>query len=140
MENLQYGEEFIAISKILIVDDDSDDWEIITEALGMIRSDFSLAYVSNGKEAYELLAKANYQPDLILLDLNMPLINGYEFLNIRMRLPEIAKIPVIIHSTSNAKHISDHLQTLGIKEFVLKQPSLNGMVNSLASAIKNLFD
>jgi CheY-like chemotaxis protein len=79
--------------EILIVEDDS----ALREALTQVLSDegYELLSARDGLEAINCLKKGN-RPDVILLDLSMPVVNGWEFRMFQKRDPELARIPVIL--------------------------------------------
>jgi len=79
--------------EILIVEDDS----ALREALAQILSDegYELLSARDGLEAVNCLKKGN-RPDIILLDLSMPVVNGWEFRMFQKRDPELARIPVVL--------------------------------------------
>lgn len=88
----------------LIVDDDHEDHQIIKEAFTMFTTvTRTIHYVDNGQRALDFLTgckNANEMPCLIVLDINMPLLNGLETLKI-LKEHEIYKtIPVVIFSSS----------------------------------------
>jgi CheY-like chemotaxis protein len=81
------------MSSILLVEDDRDS----REALAFVLEDagHTVASAGNGREALDLLDEEE-KPDLILLDLMMPVMNGWEFLGERKRRPGLASIPVMV--------------------------------------------
>ena len=107
--------------KLLLVDDDSDDMELFSEAVGEVDSSVLCHCASDGVEALKKLSEATIEtPDLIFLDINMPEMNGWQFLERVKRNHMLKDIPVIIYSTSSQK--SDLLQarTSGALCFVTK--------------------
>ena len=82
--------------KILVVDDDLDLVEIIQRRLEYYK--WEVAAASNGKEGLE--KAANEKPDVIVLDIKMPVMNGHEMLRHLRQHPELKDIPVIICSLS----------------------------------------
>jgi len=78
--------------KVLVVEDDPATQKVISKALGSMSAEALVA--NNGQEALDILAKQ--WPDLILLDLMMPVMDGYEFLSHFRKLKGSDKIPVII--------------------------------------------
>ena len=80
---------------VLIVDDHDD----IRESLGELLTDegYGVALAANGREALHYL-RANDPPCLILLDLMMPVMNGYEFRSLQRQDPNLAGIPVAVVS------------------------------------------
>jgi CheY-like chemotaxis protein len=79
--------------QVLIVEDDPDLREGLASLLN--EEGFSLERASNGLEAIELLRKG-LRPRLILLDLTMPIVNGWEFRLYQQRDPELSSIPVVL--------------------------------------------
>jgi CheY-like chemotaxis protein len=79
--------------QILIVEDDAP----LREALSQVLSDegYELSSARDGLEAVNFLKKGN-RPDVILLDLSMPVVNGWEFRMFQKRDPDLARIPVIL--------------------------------------------
>ena len=79
--------------QILIVEDDA----ALLEALGQVLIDegYDLLSARDGLEAVNYLKKGN-RPDVILLDLSMPVVNGWEFRMFQKRDPDLAQIPVIL--------------------------------------------
>lgn len=82
---------------ILLVDDEPDMLDTISNYLK--ERGFRAELANNGREAVKLLEKV--KPDLIILDIMMPVMNGFEFLHFLKTYPQHADIPVIILS---AKH------------------------------------
>jgi CheY-like chemotaxis protein len=86
--------------KILVVDDDTDIRETLAQILEF--EGFTVTCASNGQEAMARLE--SLRPSLILLDLMMPVMNGYEFRQAQKANPEISDIPVIILSADGNVH------------------------------------
>jgi CheY-like chemotaxis protein len=81
------------MATILIVDDDPDISEALTEALEA--SGYEVAAAKNGVQALDWLRRSP-APCLILLDLMMPVMDGYEFLEQQKRDPKLASVPVVV--------------------------------------------
>jgi CheY-like chemotaxis protein len=79
---------------VMVVEDDHLIRQVIAEALE--EEGFEVVEAANGKEALEALRSAH--PSLILLDLMMPVMNGWEFRRAQLADPQIAEIPVIVLS------------------------------------------
>jgi CheY-like chemotaxis protein len=107
--------------KILLVDDDEDDRFIFQDALQEINFPYECLFASNGLIAISKLTGGEDLPAMIFLDLNMPLMNGPEFLNfINDHHPLLTKIPIVIFSTSNNPVDMERLPRLGAKLFITK--------------------
>ena len=89
--------------QILVVDDDPDILEALSEILEA--EGYEVDRARHGQEA---LARIDQRrPDLILLDLMMPVMDGWEFLRLQQRDPKIARVPVIILSALDQARIGD---------------------------------
>src|SRR5262245_12172367 len=88
---------------ILIVDDDPDTGEAMSEVLA--HKGFKVALAADGQRALEALRSADPLPDVILLDLMMPVMNGWQFRRAQLEDPQLASVPVIVVTASAA---SDH--------------------------------
>ena len=89
------------LKPILLVEDDSVDTMTVKRALKEIGVSNDLICVTNGEEALEYLADENHEkPGVILLDLNMPKMNGFEFLKVMKDEEDLRRIPVIVLTTS----------------------------------------
>ena len=99
---------------VLIVEDDEDLREMMAQLLTL--EGFQTATVANGREALEYLHNAS-RPDVILLDLMMPVMDGWEFRRQQQADPAIAPVPVIVLSALDQGRASN----LEATEF-LKKP------------------
>src|SRR5260370_17182715 len=81
---------------ILVIDDDRELCEGLAEYLSI--QGYAVQYATNGREALRLLADSQNRPALVLLDLMMPVLDGWGFLAARRRDPRLADLPVIILS------------------------------------------
>lgn len=112
------------LNSILLVDDDADDnyyHRIIIEEMNIVNT---IETATNGIEALAYLKKANQtSPEIIFLDLNMPKMNGWEFLNEYKNLNELhkAKVLIIILTTSaNPDHIKRAQEIENVSGFETK--------------------
>ena len=83
---------------LLIVDDDRESRELLAEFLSL--KGFVVRSASNGCDALRLLANSPTRPDLILLDLQMPVLDGWGFLAQRASDPLISDVPIVIITVS----------------------------------------
>ena len=122
------------IGVLLLVDDDIDDQQIFAEALETVDPSIKLLVASNGLEAlHKLNTPDAVQPDMIFLDLNMPMMNGKEFLQ------ELKKtngyIPVIIYTTSSRPEDRDQSMGLGATNFLVKPNNYRSLCDQLREII-----
>ena len=81
------------VSRILVVDDDADAREALIDILSI--SGYSATPAGNGREAMDYL-KTAAAPELIILDLQMPVMDGREFRAAQKRDPRLAAVPVVV--------------------------------------------
>ncbi len=86
---------------VLLVEDDAIDAMTVRRAFKDLKLTNALDHVTNGEEALEYLRQPNHLPPcVILLDLNMPRMNGIEFLKVVKADPVLKRIPVVVLTTS----------------------------------------
>ncbi|WP_281233151.1 response regulator [Flavobacterium gelatinilyticum] len=119
---------------ILQIDDDIDDCEFFMEALQAIsKADYTA--MQNPVEALNKLIQKELNPDVIFLDLNMPIMSGFEFL-IEIKKQEIIKnIPIIIFSTSQFEEIKMKARNYGANEYISKPSDFNELKKILTHYI-----
>ena len=118
-----------------IIDDDQDDQELFIEALKDLDENCQCITAFNGQEALQKLKTIPELPDFIFLDLNMPLMNGRQFLFEIKRENLIGDTPVIIYSTStDTKDVVDTIQ-LGAVSFLQKPNRFEDLSKALAGII-----
>ena len=106
---------------ILLVEDDRVDSMTIRRALEEVEINNHLDTVSNGEEALAyLLSAENELPALILLDLNMPMMNGMEFMQTVKKHASLKKIPVVVLTTSRAEQDISASFELGAAGYMVK--------------------
>ncbi|NJA06646.1 response regulator [Methylococcaceae bacterium WWC4] len=111
----------IKSNPILLVEDDSVDAMTVKRALKELHVSNPLTHVENGEEALAHLQDASQeQPCLILLDLNMPVMNGIEFLHAVKSLPELKRIPVVALTTSDEQKDKVESFELGVAGYMRK--------------------
>ena len=106
--------------KILLIEDDTIELMKLNRAMLSLNMNHKVTEVNNGEDALELLLNEEYYPDIILLDLNMPKINGIEFLSILKTNESLKFIPTIILTTSSNKKDLLECYNIGIAGYVQK--------------------
>jgi len=122
--------EEMKLIEVLLVEDDPQDVEITKEVMELSKVKLNVNVVENGAEALLYLRKqggykAAIKPDLILLDLNMPKMNGREFLEEMKRDDDLRLIPVVILTTSKADEDIVKTYKLGASCYVTKPVGLD---------------
>ena len=129
--------------EILLVEDNISDAELAIRELKKNNLANNLVHVKNGQEALDFIfanrsylgtRKIQFPPKLVLLDIQMPKVNGIEVLEAIKADPRTAKIPVIILTSSNENTDIQRCYKLGANSYIVKPVNF---IN-FASAIKNL--
>ena len=105
---------------LLLVEDDDVDAMIIKRAIKDLKLDCKIQRAENGLAALEILKNTANGISLIILDLNMPLMDGFEFLEKIKEREEFINIPVVVFSTSNYTGDRQLCLELGAKEYFVK--------------------
>jgi CheY-like chemotaxis protein len=105
---------------IFLIDDDEDDRDFFLEVIGNIYPSASCEIARNGREGLDHLDGAAKLPDIIFLDLNMPLMNGKQFLANIKQDSRLQHIPVVILSTSSDSQTISELLSMGAVHFITK--------------------
>lgn len=105
---------------ILFIEDDAIEGIRLNRALVSLNQKHRLIEVSNGLDALNYLKSENNLPDIILLDLNMPKLNGLEFLKILKTDQFLKIIPTIVFTTSNNGKDITECYKVGIAGYILK--------------------
>jgi len=92
--------------------------------------DCSLEAVPDGEKAIDYLEK-NPRPDLLLLDLKMPKVNGFEVLQWIQHTPSMKGLPVVVISSSDLLVDKERAKELGATDYFVKRADLEGFVIDL---------
>lgn len=121
---------------ILLADDDAEDIELLEEVITALEPTTTVHAVLNGKQALEYLSELEDKdlPHLILLDYNMPVMNGAEVLKLLCTEERYQGIPKIIWSTSNTQYHIKECKENGALDYLVKP----GNMSELTALAKQL--
>ena len=125
---------------ILIIDDDEDDQEIFLAAVKEVSTTVVSMAFDSGIEALKQLRLHSISPEVIFLDLNMPVMSGQQVLIELKNDPDLQSIPVIIFSTSSRPSTIQEMKDLGATDFITKPSGFSDLVNILKSLLKKNVD
>jgi CheY-like chemotaxis protein len=111
--------------KIFLIEDDADEQLFFTMAIKEIDSKLKYTAACNGKEALEKLKSQNVLPDIIFLDLEMPVMNGYTFLTEIKRDINLQDIPVVVLTSLQDYSVAERTRKLGASAFLTKPVNLS---------------
>lgn len=111
----------LSSKSILLVEDDQVDVMTVKRALKEIHVTNPVVNLENGEEALKYLRDpGNEKPCIILLDLNMPIMNGIEFLQIAKQDAQLRRIPVVVLTTSEEQQDKVSSFDLGVAGYMAK--------------------
>jgi CheY-like chemotaxis protein len=118
---------------IIIGEDDIDDREILEEIFLSIDEDLQFLFINNGQKMVEFLEDLVEEkiPCLIILDYNMPGLNGSEVLKRLHQIEKIKNVPKIIWSTSNASAYKKICLELGANDYLVKPSNIKELEKML---------
>ena len=102
---------------VLIIEDNDINREMLSLIL---ENDYNVLQAENGREGLDILSEHGDRISLVLLDINMPVMNGYEFMDEVRSTPSLAHVPIIVTTSNDA--VDDEIQCLkkGASDFVVK--------------------
>jgi len=121
---------------ILFADDEQTDFILFRVALQHAGLDHYLAHAADGQETIDYLSgqvpyadRTQYPfPDLLLLDLKMPRLTGFDVLRWLQKRPDLKRLPVIVFSSSEHPEDVDECRRLGALHYQSKPPDIPGLV------------
>ena len=124
--------------KICLADDDEDDRIFFADALSEITSSNQIIEFTNGVELMAELHSDKPLPDIIYLDLNMPLMDGFECLFDIREIEGFSKIPVVIYSTSFHVKEVEKLREMGATLYLQKPSSFDHLKKLLKKSLDDV--
>ena len=127
---------------ILLIDDDPDEVDFFRGAVNGIDATIVVEYVPAGEAAIELLLKrvSDTLPDIVFMDVNMPVMNGWETLREIKRLLANFSLPIVMFSTMSFENVAVSPADLGAAAFMTKADSLEKLENGLRTLFNSLYE
>ncbi len=124
---------------VLAVEDDDGAYYILQIAFKQVRQPFRLVRVSDGQDALAFLRQQGKykdapRPALVLLNLNLPKVNGFEVLEAIKQDPQLRDIPTIIFTSSKLNSDRAKCMALGATDFIVKPDNFDDVVSAVKSA------
>lgn len=133
---------------VIMADDDEDDRLLAQDAMEASGAQYLCHSVGDGQELLDFLrCEGKYSaneigdvPSVILLDLNMPILDGRETLKLLKQDPALSTIPVVVLSTSSADEDISEAYRLGASSYMVKPTEFSALVNMMTSFNSYWFD
>lgn len=127
---------FPTMKKIFFIDDDIDDRDLFRDALQELDVETEYVEAFDGQHALDMIARPDFTPpDLIFVDLNMPRINGLEFVIRVKQISGYENIPVYIYTTSASPHERVNCVTAGATGYIIKHVRYSDLAKELQALI-----
>lgn len=118
---------------ILLVEDNPGDVLMVREAIRTRRLLVDVVVAHDGEEALKVVNDYKFEPDVVILDMNLPRMNGLKFLE-RFRRREFT--PVIVFTSSANPNDNKRALELGAREYIIKPLDLIDYTNTVADALE----
>ena len=122
---------------IIVIEDDRDDQAVLVEIFKRLGYANEIVYFSDGNHALEFLDKSEVQPFLILSDINMPKINGFELRNKIFTNEQLHTkcIPSLFFTTSATKKSVIDAYALSVQGFFIKKSTMQGLEETIKKIV-----
>jgi len=120
---------------VLLIEDNTIEIMKMNRTISLLKLDHNITEAKTAEKALSILDDGSYIPDIIFLDLNMPKINGIEFLSLLKKDERLNHIPTIILTTSNNKKDLLDCYKLGISGYILKPLKYEDYVKKIESTL-----
>ncbi len=123
---------------IIVIEDDQDDQEMLMEIFLKLDYKNDIVFFADGNEALEFLNQTDIHPFLILSDVNMPRINGFELRSkiFTNELLQTKCIPYLFFTTSTNKKAVVDAYALSVQGFFVKPNSMQGLENTIKKIVE----
>jgi CheY-like chemotaxis protein len=132
----------------MIAENDEDDRALVKFAFAECKLPNSIHFVEDGEQLLDYLnhrgpyenPASSTRPDLILLDLDMPRMNGHEALKEIKGNPKLRSIPVVIFTTSKATQDINSTYSMGANSFIVKPVTYDGLIEVMNALAEYWFE
>jgi len=124
--------------RIFLVEDDIEDQEFFCDALSEVDRTVELSIFSSGDELLRVLSVNDKIPDMIYLDLHMPIMDGEECLGVLRKNSGLKSVPIVIYSTELDMERIAQLFLKGANRYLRKPDSFDSLVASISATINSL--
>ncbi len=123
-------------NRVLLIDDDHDDQVFLRGAINDLFPNLECVSLNNGKDALKFIEENPPPPSYIFLDLNMPYLNGFEFLKEFKKGKSNMETSIYVYSTSSNPRDREKAKNLGADEYIVKFSDLNALKLKLKHVIQ----
>lgn len=113
---------------ILLIEDDSDDVELFTDALNRNQQAHSIQLLQDGMSAVTYFSETDRCPDVVVMDMNLPRLHGREVIRHIRSKSLFDNVPVVVLTTSSATDDRNYVLSQGATAFIVKPSTLDGLL------------
>lgn len=127
--------------RLVVIEDNAPDVLLIQECIASSSVPFEIVHYEDGEKATEglrIMAREGVRPDMIVLDLNMPKINGLEVLQTIKTEAGLSGVPVVVLTSSAAPEEREQAERSGADRFIRKPFDLYEFLNQVGSVVREL--
>jgi len=121
---------------ILLIEDDTDDIELLEEALKSNRVAYQLTSIKEGDRVMAHLLADKQIPDIIVLDFNLPKLHGREILSQIKSSEKYGAVPVVVLTTSASKEDISFAKDMGANHYITKPTSISDFNRAVATIVE----
>jgi CheY-like chemotaxis protein len=121
---------------IIVIEDDLEDQQILDEIFKNLKLPNKIIFFTDGSEAVDFLSSTTEQPFLILSDINMPRLNGFEVRNMIVLNERLKCIPYLFFTTGVDKKAVDDAYAMSVQGFFIKPATMG----ELQSTVKKIIE
>jgi CheY-like chemotaxis protein len=132
IKKLQPKEEKKEVIRVLYVEDAAVIRDTISRLLAL--SGYEVVYAKNGEEGVQMAL--DWQPDIVLMDLRMPVMDGFKAINQIKTNPHTRNIPIFVVSAWSSKRERTMAKLEGADQFFVKPPDLYKLIEAIEHAVK----
>jgi len=126
------------MKRVFFIDDDADDRFIFKAALDELNISIDYLEAHDGQEALEMIENPSFEiPDIIFVDLNMPRINGLEFIIRMKKMDGYSHVPTYVYTTSGSANERVNCITVGASGYIIKHARNLELVKELSALLLN---
>jgi CheY-like chemotaxis protein len=123
--------------KILLIEDDADDIELLQDALQQNNVSFAIHVIMEGDKAIPYLESGAERPDVIVMDFNLPKLHGREIISQIRASKDLNSIPLMVLTTSASQDDMRYAFSMGANKFITKPNTMQGF-NTTVEAIVSM--
>lgn len=125
-------------ARIVLVEDNPADVFLVRKALQKRGIEFELICFEDGQKALKSLSQKGRKPDLILIDLNLPKMDGIDVMSAIRNMPRLASVPVAILTSSESPMDKKRATLLGASRYIKKPSTLEDFLRNVGTGVEEI--